>query len=304
VPDLFVIVNPASDNGSTARFWPKAEAALRAAGLHFDWVPTEGPLHATALARRAAEQGYARVMYVGGDGTANEVSNGLLAAPAIARPVLTALPRGTGGDLPRVLGLKPGVDAAIERLARSESRLIDTVASTFIGLDGTETHRYFINVADAGLGGVVAERVNRGGKALGGTIAFLWAIIAGFWEFANVPMTITVDGTVRHEGPVATAIVANGRFFGGGVKVAPFAQIDDGLLDLMIVGDISKRDLLWNIPGMYNGRYVEHPKVTAMTGREILIEGPEPILLDLDGEHPGRGPFHVWVEPESLTVLV
>jgi YegS/Rv2252/BmrU family lipid kinase len=304
VHELFVIVNPASANGSTARFWPRAEAELRAAGLSFDWAATEGPLHATALALHAAQQGYARVMYVGGDGTANEVANGLLAAPVIARPALAALPRGTGGDLPRALGLSRGVEAAIERLKRSRSRTIDVAATTFVGLDGAETRRYFVNVADAGLGGVVAERVNRGNKALGGTISFLWAIIAGFFEFTNIPMTITVDGEVRHEGPVATAIVANGRFFGGGVKVAPFAHIDDGLLDLIIVGDISKRDLLLNVPGMYNGRYVEHPKASVMTGREVLIEGDEPILLDLDGEHPGRGPFHVWVEPGGLSVLV
>lgn len=302
-PSTFVIVNPASAGGSTAAFWPQASSALRNAGIRFDHAFTAHRGHAVELATTAGRSEYQVLLYVGGDGTANEVANGLLQIPAARRPALAALPRGSGGDFPKALGLRRGVEAAIDRLRRGRRTRIDVAHSRFLGFDQQPTERAFINVADAGLGGHVTERVNKSHKPLGGTIAFLEAIVSSFWAYENIPMTIKIDGATVHTGPVATAVVANGSYFGGGVKIAPAATPDDGLLDIVVVGDINKLDLITQLPRIYRGTHVRHPKVSTYRGREIVVDAAKPLPLDLDGEFPGFGPFHVRLEPAALEVI-
>ncbi len=304
VKHVFVIVNPASDNGATARFWPRARRALVDAGLSFAEVSTEGPGHATSLAEKAGEEGYPIVLYVGGDGTANEVANGILRLPTLARPALAALPRGTGGDFPKTMGMAQGPAAAVSRLERGEERTIDVAAATFNGLDGMPVRRWFVNIADAGIGGYVAERVNRTSKAFGGFASFLWATLATFSAMRKPDMRVSIDGTVVFLGPATSAAVCNGPRFGGGMLMAPGARPDDGILDVVVIGDISRSDLALNLPRLYRGTHLSHPKVSAFTGREVLVETPDPVPLEIDGEHPGTTPFHVWVEPGALRVVV
>ncbi|NLE73521.1 MAG: diacylglycerol kinase family lipid kinase [Actinobacteria bacterium] len=301
---ISVVVNPASAGGSTARLWPRAEAALRTAGFVLDVHITEGPNHATALAHKAGESGYHVVLYVGGDGTANEVANGLLQLPRQDRPALASLPRGSGGDFPRALGMRPGIEQAVARLKADRRLAIDVAHSTFSAPSRTSVDRAFINVADAGLGGVVVERVNQSRKPLGGTIAFLWGSLTSFWTYANTPMKIVVDSTIIHEGPTATAVIANGNYFGGGLRIAPAARFDDGFLDIVVVGDINKADLITQLPHLYRGTHVRHPKVSIFRGREVSVESAVPSPLDLDGEQPGYTPFHVSLEPGAIDVLI
>lgn len=300
---VFAVVNPASAGGSTAAFWPRAEAALRKAGVRLEAVLTQGRGHATTLAREAGERGYKTVLYVGGDGTANEVANGLLQLPPDERPALAALPRSSGGDFPKALGMVRGLEAAVARLLAGRRTSIDVARSSFVGFDDRPVERAFINVADAGLGGLVTERVNSSRKPLGGTIAFLWAILASFWAYKNIPMAITVDGTTVHTGPVATAIVANGSYFGGGVKIAPSATPCDGMLDIVVVGDINKFDLISQVPNIYRGTHIRHPKVSVYRGTQVSVVATDPLPLDLDGEYPGFGPFRVRLDPGALEVI-
>lgn len=243
------------------------------------------------------------MLYVGGDGTANEVANGLLELPREHRPALASLPRGSGGDFPRALGLRPGIGEAVARIRANRRVTIDVARSTFSAPGHSPLDRAFINVADAGIGGVVVERVNRSRKPLGGTVAFLWALLTSFWSYVNIPMKIVVDSVTVHEGPAATAIVANGSYFGGGVKIAPAARPDDGSLDIVVVGDINKADLLSQIPHIYRGTHVHHPKVSIYHGREVWVEAAVPSPLDLDGEQPGYTPFRVSLDPAALEVL-
>lgn len=301
---VFAIVNPASDNGSTARFWPRAKATLIDAGFDVKAVLTEGPGHATALARAAGEQGHRTVLYVGGDGTANEVANGLLELPTLARPALAALPRGTGGDLAKSLGISLGAAAAAARLARGRERIIDVASCAYTGLDGTHTRRFFLNIADAGIGGYVAERVNRSSKAFGGFASFLWATLAVFATMCKPGLILTIDGQVRFTGPATSIAVCNGSRFGGGMLMAPDARPDDGVLDVVVIGDISRGDLALNLPRLYRGTHLAHPKVEAFRGCEVMIEAAVPAPLEIDGEHPGTTPFHVWIEPAALRMIV
>jgi diacylglycerol kinase (ATP) len=304
MPPMFVIVNPASDNGSTARYWPKAEKTLTGAGLELDVVYTEGPGHASALAQRAGEEGYRIVLYVGGDGTANEVANGLLCVPSSARPALAALPRGTGGDFTKSMGMESGAQPAAERLLRGAERTIDVAVAGFLALTGEHSRRYYLNIADVGLGGFVAERVNRTSKAFGGFASFLYSTVATFWNLDKPEMSVEIDGTTVFVGPATTVAVCNGPRFGGGMLMAPDAQPDDAVLDIILIGDVTKVDLALNLPRLYRGTHLTHPKVHAFRGREVKVTAETDVPLEIDGEHPGTTPFHVWVEPGALRVVV
>jgi diacylglycerol kinase (ATP) len=301
---LCVIVNPAADNGATAGFWRRTRERLRAAGLEFVEMSTEGPGHASALARQAGEKGYGVVLYVGGDGTANEVANGILSLPTLARPTLAALPRGTGGDFPHNMGMQAGTDAALARLLRPQERVVDVVAASYTGFDGDPAHRFFINLADVGIGGFVAERVNRTTKAFGGFASFLWATLATFSTMRKPIVALTVDGVLRYEGPITSVGAANGARFGGGMILAPQAVPDDGLLDFTVIGDITRTELARNLPKLYRGTILTHPKVESWQGTHGVIATAEPAPVEMDGEHTGTTPFEVWVEPGALRILV
>ena len=232
----------------------------------------------------------------------NEVVNGLLSLPSAKRPALAALPWGTGADLPRGLGLERGPEAAVARLLRRHPWAIDVAAATFRGHDGLPTSRYFANVADAGLGGRVVERVNRRSKAAGGFASFLEAILASFWSYEQPELTVCVDGVLRHQGRVASVVVANGCYFAGGMRIAPQARFSDGMLDVVVVGDVGRGDLIANLPRLYRGTHLNHPKVSAYRGRRLVIEGEAP--LEMDGESTGWSPLEVRVEPGALRILV
>lgn len=301
---VLAIVNPASNNGTTARFWPKAKRVLEQGGIHLDSVLTEGPGHAVALAERAAEDRFEVVLYVGGDGTANEVANGLLRVPAAGRPALAALPRGTGGDFPKSMGIQPGAKAAAARLLAGSERIIDVASCSFVSLDGQHTRRHYLNIADVGLGGYVAERVNRTTKVFGGFASFLYSTVATFWNLDKPEVSVEIDGKVIFEGPATTVAVCNGPRFGGGMLMAPGARPDDGVLDVVVIGDIGKVDLALNLPRLYRGTHLTHRKVHSFRGAEVKVTTSVSIPLEIDGEHPGTTPFHVWVEPGALRIVV
>lgn len=297
---IVAIVNPASANGGSARFWPEARETLTRAGLRFDEVITGGPGDAVNLARQAGENGCGVILYVGGDGTANEVANGVLQLPAHQRPALASLPCGTGADLPKSLGLSPGAEAAAARLLRPRIRRVDVAASTFTGADGGTVRRHFVNIADVGIGGYVAERVNRTTKALGGFASFLYATLVEFVHLPTPELVLTVDGRVRFSGPAASVAVCNGPRFGGGMRMAPGAELDDGILDIVVIADIGTLDLMVNLHRLYRGTHLTHRKVHAFRGSEVLVESDDPVPLEMDGEQPGSTPFRVRVEPGAL----
>jgi diacylglycerol kinase (ATP) len=300
--EVFVIVNPAADNGRARAAWAKAAGPFAAAKVPIRVAFTEWIGHATTLAHDAGENGFSTLLFVGGDGTMNEVVNGLLSLPPARRPALAALPWGTGADLPRGLGLKPGPEAAVARLLRRHLQAIDVAAAVFRGRDLLPTSRFFANIADVGLGGRVAERVNRRNKAAGGFASFLEAILTSFWSYEKPELTVRVDDVLRHQGRVASVVMANGCYFAGGMRIAPQARFSDGLLDVVVIGDVGRGDLIANLPRLYRGTHMNHPKVSAFRGRHLVVEGEAP--LEMDGESPGWSPVEVRIEPDALRILV
>ena len=291
-----MIVNPAAAGGKTAKQWPAIADAARGHGLEVEVRITERPGHATELAADAAAEGAGLVVAVGGDGTVSEVASGLRAG---TETELAIVQRGSGCDFGRTFGISKRTDRALEVAANAPVRTIDMGRITYAGRDGSRQSRYFVNVASAGLTGVAADRVNHGGKPLGATVAFAWAAVATFVSYRNSPFTVEIDDE-RIEQVCNNAIVANCRYFAGGMKIMPEADPADGQLDVLVWGDVSKTDLTLNLHKLYRGTHVTHPKATIRRARRVVITPQSPLPVEADGEQPGLTPAVFEVVPSAL----
>jgi diacylglycerol kinase (ATP) len=238
---------------------------------------------------------------VGGDGSINEVANGIADLPD--PPVLALIPRGTGGDFVRSFAIPDQVEAAARIALEGETRTIDLGRVTYRAWDGHEGSALFANVASSGMSGAIAQRANDTSKALGAKASYLWATFAVFAGWSAVETRLTVDGESR-SGPMFDVVVANARYFGGGMQMCPDAQPDDGLLDVVTIGDVTKRDLVLTMPKIYRGTHLPHPKAEALRGRVVTVETDEPVPVELDGEQPGTTPARFEVVPGALRLRV
>jgi YegS/Rv2252/BmrU family lipid kinase len=292
-----VIVNPRSRNGATGRRWNALQPRLHGPLGPFDVELTRGPRDAERIAREGVRAGVERVIVAGGDGTVNEVVTGLLSAELGARADFGVLPLGTGGDFARSLGIPRHLDDALSLLAAGASRRIEDAASR-------KAIAYFVNVASLGIGGLVDQLVNRTTKRLGGTASFLIGTMKALARYRNAHVTLRVDGEVVHDAPLVLAAAANGRYFGGGMHIAPEARFDDGLLDIVLVPDVPKRTLLAKLPLLYAGKHLHDPVGRFLRGRVIVAEAaPGTVLLDIDGEALGSLPARIEVMPGALGVI-
>jgi YegS/Rv2252/BmrU family lipid kinase len=303
----FAVVNPNSANGSTARQWPQIEALLKAAIGPFEHAFTKAQGDATPLASQAAKDGCDLVISVGGDGTNNEVVNGLLAENMPAPgPTLGFVPRGTGGDLRKTLGIENTIEAAVRRIAEGSPKKIDAARMEITDHEGRTVTRHFVNITSFGIGGLVDQKVNSSTKALGGKASFFIGTVKAFAAYRNQRVRVSFDGAAAEEMTINNVAVANGRFFGGGMMIAPEAQIDDGLFDVVILGDLSLMEVIANGPKVYKGAHMPHPKIRHLRAKTVRAEPVDPadhVLLDVDGEAPGRLPATFQILPGALTVV-
>jgi YegS/Rv2252/BmrU family lipid kinase len=232
---------------------------------------------------------------VGGDGTVNEVVNGLADGGEIA-----VLPAGTGQDFARTHGVPGNFDEAVRVVLDGEFRTIDLGRVECAG-GGS---RFFGNVGSAGMSGAVARRANAMTKRFGGRATFFYALTREFLAWQNTRVVVELDDGVRREGLLHDVIVANGRYHGGGMKLAPDAGQDDGLFDVVTIGDVSKLDFLTTAPKLYSGRYLAHPKVELLRSSSVSITADEPLPLEVDGEPIGTTPARFDVVPAALRLRV
>jgi diacylglycerol kinase (ATP) len=301
--DTVFLVNPASANGSTRRAWPEIAHRAAAAGLEGEMLFSDSPGGVVRIAEHAAGMGAKRVVVVGGDGTVNEAVNGLLAAGAGREVELAVIPRGTGTDFVRTFRIPRKLDEAIAVARGGEVREIDAGRVTYRAWDGSDGSAYFLNVASAGMSGAVARRANSTSKALGGRASFLWATLAVFARWRNANVVVDVDD-VHRDGSMLDVIVANCEWLGGGMHMTPNAKPDDGLFDVLLIGDITKRDLVQTLPKIYRGTHLPHPKAEELRGRTVRVETPTPLPIELDGEQPGTTPATFEVVPRALRLVV
>lgn len=289
----FVVVNPSAGGGKTAKRWPKIAREISSRIGPFEHAFTKGPGDATSLVRTAIDGGATLVIAVGGDGTINEAINGFADADgAIANQCgFAALAGGTGADFLRSLSSR-GTDP-MARIASGKTRMIDLGRVTYTADDGKTTSRLFINIASMGLSGAVDRAVNAGRRPglLPGFLAYYLATVSALWHYRFARIRLTVDNQPPLTVNLAMAAIANGRYFGGGMKVAPQARLDSGEFEIIVLSGGSKLTLLKDLPLVYRGTHMNHPMVTALRGQHIMAEPVDPghrIPLDIDGDSPGH----------------
>jgi len=301
-----VIVNPRSANGSTGRRWPEIERRLRAALPAFDTVFTEHANHATELAREGAAS-HERAVLVGGDGTINEVVNGLLADDRPVREdlVLAIVPMGTGADFVRTMGIPHDLEAAVQRLTTGTPREVDVAKIRYRGFDGSEQVRYFINQASVGMGPIVCMEVNRSSKRLGGRFSFLRGILIASFRYRSQPVLISIDGGPAEKILLRNLWVANGRFSGGGICAAPRARPDDGLLDVVRAPELGFWQQALSMRRLRSGAFVNDPRVGYGTARRVEVQpaGPVALHIEVEGEPIGSIPATFEMLDAHLKVL-
>jgi YegS/Rv2252/BmrU family lipid kinase len=286
-PQVKVIINPVAGASSTRRKWPRISRLLKHIGLSFDYQYTEGVGHAIELARAAVSDGYRYLVAVGGDGTVNEVANGILHSADASSMALGVISTGTGSDFARSMGLPRHYVNACSSLIHGQKLLIDVGLVEFQH-KGQVQQRYFVNAAGVGFDAAVVESTERLRTLIG---------------YRNKSVVVRVGDKVEKT-RVVTVAVANGNYLGGGMYVAPDAKLNDYLFDVMIVKDMGKFELLRAFPRVYKGTHVTHPKVVMGKAAEITVESPDRILVHADGELLGEGPVSFRLIPAALSIMV
>jgi YegS/Rv2252/BmrU family lipid kinase len=306
----YLIVNPRSGSGRTGRRFDRIARAVRAAVGEFECAFTRAPGDGARLAREAARAGGGLVVAVGGDGTASEVVDGLAPPEGDGRerPLFGFIPQGTGSDLRRSLGIPEDLEEAARWLAGDAERTCDLGRIEYTGHGGAPEVRHFANVAGFGISGVVDREVNRGvGVAFGhGKLAFMLASAKALLGWKDQPIRWRADGGPWTEARVTALSVCNGRFFGGGMQVAPGARLDDGVFDVVVWSGLGLGDFVTKKRMLYDGSHLALPNtrmVRATTIEAEPLEGAQ-VLLDVDGEQPGRLPARFTIRPGALRVRV
>lgn len=306
---LGIIVNPVAGSGSARRRLPELVAALERAQHQVTVLATEGPGHAPTLVHRARELGLDCVAVVGGDGTLNEVCQGYIDAQGhpLEGPALALVPSGTGGDFRRTFGLDGSLEEAIRRLNEGTERAVDLGILALTAEDGQTVHRAFINVASFGLGGLTDRIVNSSPKWLGGKASFFLGAARALVAYRNAPVCVRVDGEVVLESPIFNVAIANGRYFGGGMMIAPDADPSDGLFDVVAMADLTRVQGVALSQHIYKGTHLGRPGVSATRGRVVEAEPLTPggeVLIDMDGETPGRLPLRASLARGALRLRI
>jgi diacylglycerol kinase (ATP) len=230
----------------------------------------------------------------------NEVANGIAGVDGVE---IAVVPRGTGWDFVRTHGIPRNVDGAVGVALGGRTRTVDLGRVTFRTWDGAESESIFANIASAGMSGAIAQRANETTKALGGKVSYLWATLAVFSRWRNNEVRVDV-GTESRVGRMHDVVVALGRYFGGGMKILPDAEPDDGIFDVLLIGDVTKRELVRVLPKIYRGTHLPHPKAELLRGATVTVESATPLPIELDGEQPGTTPVRFEVVPGALRVRV
>lgn len=326
----FIIANPQAGAGTVKKEWEVIERLLKNTLSEFDVAFTSGPGHATLLAREALKAGWEQIVAVGGDGTNNEVVNGFFEpikgdklytleqgwvvrkegqAPEALNPeaVMGFIPIGTGGDFRRTLGLMDGWKKAVERLGGKETRQIDLGLIGFVNHEERLDGRVFMNIASAGLAGLVDERANKTWKGFGGKVSFVIATVSAMAAWRNVDTVMRIDEIEELDQRLMNCVLANGQYFGGGMRVAPGAQLDDGQFQLVVLGDMKRLGSLPKMGKLYSGNHLDEDGIWHKHVRSLALKLKDSsgrCLLDVDGEQPGKLPASWHVLPQVLHVKI
>jgi diacylglycerol kinase (ATP) len=297
-----LIVNPAAGAGKTAKRWPRIKQCLKKIGVRFEHDLTEAPGHAIELTKAAISKGYKYIVSVGGDGTINEVANGIYNTGNMKEVALGIIGTGTGGDYIRTIGVSRNFEQSCERLLHPDKIVVDVGLVEHL-VDGKKTKRLFTNFAGLGFDAEVVKATTKKYKSLGSVPSYLLGILTTLVCYRNREISLKIDGK-EEKRKICTIIMSNGKYGGGSMFIAPQADIKDGLFDVVIIGDVSKPDLLASLPRIYRGTHLTHPKVSLIHAREVEIHATTNMALQADGELLGEIPARFSVLPSALTLLI
>jgi YegS/Rv2252/BmrU family lipid kinase len=283
------ILNPEAGHGKGRNLATTLATTFRDAGMHVDVLVTPAPAEAARLAAEASDDGYATVIAAGGDGTANEIANGLVGTTT----ALGLYPLGTGNDLARSLGYPKRLRDVPAFLAKARRRVIDV---------GELNGRVFVNAAGVGIDGVVAEGVKGSSRYVGSTLGYFAGALGAIALYKALSMRITVDGESR-EGRHLIVVASNGRYFGGGMQPAPKSALDDGWLDLTIATELGKLATLGALIRLYRGTHHNGTTIQAIRARTVDISLDRRVAVEIDGEVIHASEVAIRVRPGALAVL-
>ena len=303
-----VIVNPQAGNGRTEKIWPNIESALEKSIGSFEVLQTTYRGDARDLSRRILAVDTVRIVAVGGDGHLNEVLNGFIENDLPVNPEarLSFVMTGTGCDFQRSLGISGKWQNAAAKLKAAKVRKIDVGKVTYTAADKTHKIRYVDNIASFGLSGAVDHCLehSRLRNYLGESPLFLWATIKTVFTHPNQSIRFRIDDGPEEEICSRLGLLANGRYFGGAIHAAPEAELDDGLLDLLMLKEISVAKFLWHLPKIYKGTHLQIPEIFYQKVRKFTAESSEQVILDIDGESPGCLSASFEVLPRILNLQI
>lgn len=302
----FLVVNPRSAGGQTGKRWAEISGHVTRVIGDFGFGFTERAMDAVRLTRDALANGYECIAAVGGDGTINEVVNGFFADGKALNPnaALGLIPRGTGGDFRRAFGWDLELDAALQRLSTDKTEPFDVGLAEYVNHQGQKESRYFANIASFGVSAAVAHEVNIGSKALGGNLSFVWGTIKALAKYSDRKVRLRVDGGEPEELEITAVAASNGRYFGSGMCVAPEAITHDGLLELTVWRQYGLTDFAFKSKGLYSGEHIHWKKTRYSRCRSIEAESDQEVLLEMDGEVPGKLPCRITILPGAIRLKV
>ncbi len=307
------MVNPRSAAGRTGRDWPRLERALREIFPALHSVATHARGDATGLVRAALHGGVTDIIAVGGDGTINETMNGFFehGEPIAPEAVFSFITSGTGGDFRKSFGLPGGPYSAIAHLRHAAVRSIDIGRVTCVSAEGGTNVRHFINIASAGMSGEIVDRVNRSVflRRFGGRVAFALSSAAALLTYRGSKVRLRIDGEIDTMTTISTLVIANGQFFGGGMHVAPQAELDDGLFDVLVMEAVSGLQALADMGQIYKGTHLANPSVRTLRASQVLAAPVaaargHPVRIEVDGEVAGQLPATFEILPKALRIRV
>jgi len=302
--EWLVIVNPNAGTGKGKKDWHKISALLNEFGFDYSTVFTERKLHAMEMVPGLIQKGFRKIIVVGGDGTMNEVVNGIFGQNNIAHTDITLgmVSVGTGNDWGRTFNIPLDYKQAIEIIKKEKTLKQDAGFVTYVNGKGT-CSRYFANMAGLGFDGLVAKKANAAKeKGRSNPILYLGYLISSLFAYKSTNLRVIVNGTEVKE-KVFSVAIGIGKFNGGGMKQTPHALPDDGLFDLTIIKHMRKTSVVANLQRLYSGSIEKVKQVQQLKGKNIRIESDVPIFLETDGESLGQSPFEFRILPKSLKVI-
>lgn len=298
----FFIINPHAGNGKGRRDWSLIESFLKNEGISYEYVFTEKKLHATEIAEKAITDGFRTLIAVGGDGTLNEIANGIFKTEFSSDVVLGMIPVGSGNDWCRMYGIPSDYEKAVDVIKRRNVFVQDAGLVKYkIGEENSE--RFFVNVAGLGFDAKVVQKTNRQkDKGRNGKMIYLMNLFTSLFSYKVADVKISVDKK-ELKTKLFSMNVGICKYSGGGMMQVPKAIADDGLFDVTVINKIGKLDVIRNVKNLYDGSFIKHKKVDTFRGKKISVDGISPVNVEVDGETVGHTPVYFSIIPKVLKII-